>query len=203
FNTGVSDFGVFVKDDKVYFVSARAEGVDVKEKTYAWNGEPFLDIYVMDKASGTVTPIKGEINTKLHDGPAVISPDGSTIYFTRNNYLGKKEGKRDKDKTNHLKLYTASASSEGWNEVKELAFNSNDYSVGHPALSPDGKTLYFVSDMPGGLGGTDIYKVSINEDGSFGQPQNLGAPVNTEFDESFPFMDSDGSLYFSSNGHAG
>ena len=203
FNTEVSDFGVFVKDDKVYFVSARAQDTDVKEKTYSWNGEPFLDIYVMDRASGTVNPIAGEINTKLHDGPAVISPDGNTIYFTRNNFLGKKEGKRDKNKTNHLKLYAASTSEDGWGEVKELSFNSNEYSVGHPSLSPDGKTLYFTSDMPGGLGGTDIYKVSVDENGNFGNPENLGEPVNTEFDESFPFMDTDGSLYFSSNGHAG
>ncbi|MCM8571134.1 OmpA family protein [Gramella jeungdoensis] len=203
FNSEVSDFGVFVKDDKVYFVSARAMGVDVKEKTYSWNGEPFLDIYVMDKNSGDVTPVAGEINTKLHDGPAVISPDGNTMYFTRNNYINNKEGKRDKEKTNHLKLYSATKAGNQWQNVQELPFNSNEYSVGHPTLSPDGKTLYFTSDMPNGMGGTDIYKVSISEDGSFGSPENLGEPVNTEFDESFPFMDTDGTLYFSSNGHAG
>lgn len=203
FNTEVSDFGVFVKDDQVYFVSARAQDVKVKDKTYSWNGEPFLDIYVLDKASGNVTPIGGDVNTKLHDGPAVVSPDGNTIYFTRNNYLGNKEGKRDKDKTNHLKLYTATNSGNGWAEVKELGFNSNDYSVGHPSLSSDGKTLYFASDMPNGLGGTDIYKATVDENGNLGAPENLGEPVNTEFDETFPFMDSDGTLYFSSNGHAG
>jgi len=203
FNTEVSDFGVFVKDDQVYFVSARAQDEKVKDKTYSWNGEPFLDIYVLDKASGNIIPIGGDINTKLHDGPAVISPDGNTIYFTRNNYLGNKEGKRDKDKTNHLKLYSATNSGNGWAEVKELAFNSNEYSVGHPSLSDDGKTLYFTSDMPNGLGGTDIYKASIDENGNLGTPENLGEPVNTEFDETFPFMDTDGTLYFSSNGHAG
>ena len=203
FNTEVSDFGVFVKNNQVYFVSARAQDVNVKDKTYSWNEEPFLDIYVLDKASGTVTPIEGEIHTKLHDGPAVISPDGNTIYFTRNNFLGNKEGKRGKEKTNHLKLYSATSSGKSWNNVKELAFNSNEYSVGHPSLSPDGKTLYFTSDMPGGLGGTDIYKVSVGENGNFGTPENLGEPINTEFDETFPFMDSDGTLYFSSNGHAG
>ena len=203
FNTEVSDFGVFVKDDKVYFVSARAQDDDVKEKTYSWNGESFLDIYVLDKASGNVSAIGGDINTKLHDGPAVISPDGNTIYFTRNNYLGNKEGKRDKNKTNHLKLYAATNSGNGWAQVKELSFNSNEYSIGHPSLSPDGKILYFTSDMPNGMGGTDIYKTAVNEDGTFGAPENLGEPVNTEFDETFPFMDTDGTLYFSSNGHAG
>ncbi len=203
FNSEVSDFGVFVKDDKIYFVSARAQDTEVKEKTYSWNGEPFLDIYMLDKTSGNITPITGDINTKLHDGPAVVSPDGKTIYFTRNNYLGNKEGKRDKEKTNHLKLYTATNEGGRWTRVKELPFNSNDYSVGHPSLSPDGKTLYFTSDMPGGLGGTDIYKVSIEENETFGAPENLGEPVNTEFDETFPFMDTDRVLYFSSNGHAG
>ena len=203
FNSEVSDFGVFVKDDKVYFVSARAQDEKVKEKTYSWNGEPFLDIYVLDRNSGNITPIQGDLNTKLHDGPAVVSPDGNTIYFTRNNYIDNKEGKRDKDKTNHLKLYSATNSGNGWTQVKELGFNSDEYSVGHPTLSPDGKTLYFTSDMPEGMGGTDIYKVSIDENGNFGIPENLGEPVNTEFDETFPFMDTDGTLYFSSNGHAG
>ncbi|SDS30660.1 OmpA family protein [Christiangramia echinicola] len=203
FNTEVSDFGVFVKDDQVYFVSARAQDTEVKKKTYSWNEEPFLDIYVLDKGSGSVTPIGGEVNTKLHDGPVVISPDGNTMYFTRNNYLDNKEGKRDKDKTNHLKLYVATKSGDGWASVKELAFNSNEYSVGHPSLSPDGKTLYFASDMPNGMGGTDIYKASVDSLGNFGKPENLGEPVNTEFDETFPFMDTDGTLYFSSNGHAG
>ncbi len=203
FNSEVSDFGVFVKDQQVYFVSARAQDTDVKEKTYSWNGEPFLDIYMLDKASGNVVPVSGDINTKLHDGPAVVSPDGTTIYFTRNNYLDNKEGKRDKEKTNHLKLYSAKNEGGKWSQVKELPFNSNEYSVGHPALSPDGKTLYFTSDMPGGMGGTDIYKVSIEENGTFGTPENIKEPVNTEFDETFPFVDTDGTLYFSSNGHAG
>ncbi|APG59406.1 OmpA family protein [Christiangramia salexigens] len=203
FNSGVSDFGVFVKEGKLYFVSARAQGVSVKEKTYSWTGEPFLDLYMMDKTSGAINPVSGEINTKLHDGPLVISPDGNTMYFTRNNYLGKKEGKRDKNKTNHLKLYIATKSGNTWTGVQELPFNSNEYSVGHPALSPDGKTLYFASDMPGGMGGTDIYKVPITGKNTFGSIENMEEPVNTPFDETFPFVDADSTLYFSSNGHAG
>ncbi|MFV8225656.1 OmpA family protein [Christiangramia aquimixticola] len=202
-NSEFSDFGVFIQKDQVYFVSARVQDSDVKKKTYSWNGEPFLDVYVQDKNTKTINPIAGEINTKLHDGPLVISPDGKTAYFTRNNYLGRKEGKSDKQKTNHLKLYSATKNGTKWENVKELGFNSDLYSVGHPALSPDGKTLYFASDMPDGMGGTDLYKVSIAEDGTFGKPENLGDPVNSEFDETFPFIDTDGTLYFSSNGHAG
>ncbi len=201
FNSGMSDFGVFEKDNMLYFVSARGDA-NVKEKTYSWNGEPFLDIYVLDKSTGTISPVKGDVNSKLHDGPVVISPDGNTMYFTRNNFMDNKEGKKGKDKTNNLKLYSATKSGDEWNNVKELPFNSNEYSVGHPSLSPDGNTLYFTSDMPGGIGGTDIYKVSIDNN-TFGTPENLGEPINTEFDETFPFMDTDGTLYFSSNGHAG
>ncbi|MCM4158036.1 OmpA family protein [Gramella sp. AN32] len=202
FNSEMSDFGVFEKDGKIYFVSARAQGIAEKDKIYSWNGEPFLDVYITD-STGTVSPVTGDINTKLHDGPVVISPDGNTMYFTRNNFLDNKEGKKDKERTNHLKLYSATKTGAEWKEVKEIPFNSNDYSIGHPSLSADGKTLYFTSDMPGGIGGTDIYKVAINEDKTFGAPENLGEPVNTEFDETFPFMDADGILYFSSNGHPG
>lgn len=205
FNSGMSDFGVYVKGDKVYFVSARGDA-KVKSKTYSWNGEPFLDVYVMDKNTGNVSPVPGDVNTKLHDGPITISPDGNTMYFTRNNYIDNKEGKADKEgklKTNNLKLYSATFSNGEWTDVKELPFSSDKYSVGHPTLSPDGKTLYFTSDMPGGMGGTDIYKVSIEENNTFGNPENLGEPVNTAHDETFPFMDADGTLYFSSNGHGG
>ncbi|MFV8226840.1 OmpA family protein [Christiangramia aquimixticola] len=203
FNSEFSDFGVFVQNDQIYFVSARAEDEDVKKKTYRWNGEPFLDIYIQDKKSKTITPISGDINTKLHDGPVVISPDGKTAYFTRNNFLGRREGKKDKENTNHLKLYSATKKGNNWEDIKELSFNSDLYSVGHPTLSGDGKTIYFASDMPGGLGGTDLYKAVLSEDGTFGKPVNLGEPVNTEFDETFPFMDTDGTLFFSSNGHPG
>lgn len=202
FNSEMSDFGVFEKDGKIYFVSARADGVPERDKVYSWTGEPYLDIYEVNKNSAQPTPITGKVNTKLHDGPAVISPDGRTMYFNRNNYFKNREGKRDKDATNHLKIYTATLEGDSWENIEELPVNSNDYSVGHPALSPDGNTLYFTSDMPGGMGGTDLYKVDITGD-SFGEPENLGEKVNTEQDENFPFIDQEGKLYFSSNGHGG
>ncbi len=202
FNSEVSDFGVFEKDNILYFVSARSQGIDEKDRMYSWNGEPYLDIYQLD-SDNQVSMVSGDINTKLHDGPAVISPDGKTMYFNRNNYIHNKEGKRDKKAINHLKIYKASLSGNEWKNVVELPFNSNDYSVGHPALSPDGKTMYFTSDMPGGIGGTDIYKIEIKEDGSFGEPVNMGNRVNTKQDENFPFIDKENVLYFSSNGHPG
>lgn len=202
FNSEVSDFGAFKAGDKVYFVSARADGVADKDKIYSWNGEPFLDVYVLDADGKNASPVAGDINTKLHDGPLTISADGNIMYFTRNNYLNNKEGKRGKDATNNLKIYRATKSGNGWTNVIELPFNSKDYSVGHPALSPDGNTLYFTSNMPGGKGGTDIYKVSITGDNTYGEPENIAA-INTQYDESFPFVDEEGVLYFSSNGLPG
>ncbi|HEY9183815.1 MAG TPA: OmpA family protein [Salegentibacter sp.] len=202
FNSEFSDFGAFERGGKMYIVSARAEGVPVKKRVYSWTGEPFLNIYEVNPETNEVMAVGGDVNTKLHDGPAVISPDGNTMYFTRNNYFNNREGKRDKNATNHLKIYKASLSGNSWRNVTELAINHNEYSVGHPALSPDGNTLYFTSDMPGGFGGTDIYKVEIKGE-SLGEPENLGQNINTEQDESFPFVDEEGMLYFSSNGHGG
>ena len=139
-----------------------------------------------------------DLNTKYHEGPATFSADGSTIIFTRNNY---NEGKSSKstDNVNKLKLYTASLQDGGWATIQELPFNSDEYSTGHPALSRDGQSLYFVSDRPGGQGGTDIY-VSRQENGAWSRPLNMGPEINTKGDEMFPFVDENGNLYFSSNG---
>ena len=201
FNSNFSDFGAFEKDGKIYFVSARDEGMSRKSKIYSWNGEPFLDVYQLE--AGKVSPVPGDVNTILHDGPLSISKDGKTMYFTRNNYLNNKKGKPDTDKTNHLKIYRASNVNGNWQNVAELPFNNSAYSVGHPALSPDEKTLYFASDMPGGFGGTDIYKVEITGDNSYGTPVNLGNKINTSMDETFPFVTQENVFYFSSNGHLG
>lgn len=202
FNSEMSDFGVFQKDGKIYFVSARADDVPERDRVYSWTGEPYLDIYEVASNTGKPRLLQGEVNTKLHDGPAVITADSQTMYFNRNNYYNNREGKRDKNATNHLKIYKATLEGDLWKSIEELSINSDNYSVGHPALSPDGNTLYFTSDMPGGMGGTDLYKVYIDGD-SFGEPENLGPQVNTEQDESFPFIDEEGTLYFSSNGHGG
>jgi hypothetical protein len=103
-----------------------------------------------------------------------------------------------------LKLYTAEdKKGDGqWSTVKEVPFNNNEYSTGHPSLTKDDKLMYFVSDMPGGFGGTDVYVVEYNN-GNFGTPVNLGPEINTEGNEMFPFVDEKGNLYFASDGHAG
>lgn len=142
-----------------------------------------------------------ELNTKYHEGPLTFSADGGTIFFTRNNY---NEGKSRKssDNVNKLKLYTAQLRDGGWADVQEMPFNSDEYSTGHPALSRDGKVLYFVSDRPGGKGGTDVYASRLEND-KWSEPRNLGAPINTKGDEMFPFVDEKGNLYFASNGQPG
>lgn len=141
------------------------------------------------------------INSKYHEGPVAFFKDGSKILFTRNNYLNGKY-KTGKDGINKLKLYSAENAKGNWNDLKELPFNSDEYSVGHPALSKDDKLLYFVSDMPGGFGGTDLY-VSKYEGGNWATPINLGPAVNSSGNEMFPFADEQGNLYFASDGHAG
>ncbi len=141
------------------------------------------------------------LNTRYHEGPATFSPDFSQIIFTRNNFDGKLVGK-SVEGVNKLKLYQADQQNGSFANITELPFNSDDYSVGHPALSPDNQRLYFASDMPGGLGGTDIYVVNRTATG-WGKPVNLGATVNTRGNELFPFIDPAGNLYFSSTGKQG
>ena len=200
FNSRYSDFGGFYNNGNIYFTSARGEA-DVKSKIYDWTGEPFLDIYKTSEGGNTVQPVPGDVNTVRHEGPVTISPDGQTMYFTRNNYL-KRDGKKDEEGVNHLKIYKASLVNGEWTNIEETPFSSNTYSVGHPSLSADGKTLYYVSEAPGGMGGSDIYKVSL-ENNTFGTPENLGAPVNTPGNEVFPFIAENGNFYFSSDGHKG
>jgi outer membrane protein OmpA-like peptidoglycan-associated protein len=144
------------------------------------------------------------INSKFHESSACLTQDQLTIYFTRNNYNNKKYGKSDEG-INFLKIYKAerdSISAE-WKTPVELPFNNDEYSVAHPTLNVDETKLYFSSDMPGTIGMSDIYVVSINDDGTFGEPKNLGNQINTEGRETFPYINKKNELYFSSNGHIG
>lgn len=200
-NSQYSDFGTFENNGTIYFVSARGDS-NTKTKIYDWTGEPFLDIYQTTSGSGSIKPVSGDVNTVRHEGPLTISEDGKTMYFTRNNYLDHRNGKKDEQGVNHLKIYKASLVGNEWEDIEELPFSNDKYSVGHPSLSKDGKTLYFASDAPGGQGGSDIYKVSI-EDDTYGKPENLGPLVNTPGNEVFPFVDEEDNLYFSSDGHKG
>jgi outer membrane protein OmpA-like peptidoglycan-associated protein len=151
-------------------------------------------------AGGSAQIFSKELSTRYHEGPVTFSADGSQIIFTRNNYTEGRSG-RSSDNVTKLKLYSAELTDSGWSNVQELPFNSDEYSTGHPALSRDGKLLYFVSDRPGGQGGTDIY-LSRRENERWSAPRNLGPQINTTKDEMFPFVDENGNLYFASSGQA-
>jgi len=199
-NSKYSDYGTFVHDNKVYFASARDTGNFSKRK-HAWTDQYFTNLYVADVDSAKVIKFKTDINTKFHEASPVFTKDGKTVYFTRNNYVKGKKGK-DGEKVTLIKIYKATLENGKWTHISPLPFDSDNYSTAHPALSPDEKTLYFASDMPGTLGQSDLYKVSINN-GSFGTPENLGKSINTEGKETFPFVTDKNEIYFASDGHPG
>lgn len=205
-NSVYSDYGSAFYGDKLIFTSARDTGNFTKRK-HSWTGQSFTRMYSATiKEDGSVeNPEKfaNEINTRFHEATPVFTKDLKTVYFTRNNFNQGKKGK-DSKRVTLLKIYRSKQGEDGkWGKEEELPFNSDNYQVAHPALSPDEKTLYFASDMPGTLGVSDLFKVAINEDGSFGTPINLGPTINTEARETFPFISSKNELYFSSDGHPG
>lgn len=205
FNSKYSDFGAFEHDGKVYFTSARDEGVAVK-RLYGWNEQPFLDVYVTEVGSKKnvdhTGKVKGEINSIYHDGPITITKDGNTMYFSRNNFNKDIEAKDKKGLTN-MKIYRASLVNGEWTNIEDLPINSDDFSTQHPALNLDDTKLYFASDRPGTKGGSDIWTIDIQPDGSLTNLQNIGDVVNTESAEGFPFINNEGVLFFSSDGHTG
>lgn len=172
-------------------------------KTANWTGRSYLDIYFTqkDRDGKWLSPmlLKGSVNGEYHEGPACFNKAGNVVYFTRSNYFKKKMAKSAKNE-NNLKLFRAELVNDKWTNVTEMPYNSDEYSCGHPTLSADDKTLYFISDVPGGMGGTDIYKTTF--DGTkWSEPQNLGNVINTSGNEMFPYMHSDGTFYFSSDAH--
>ncbi|MCA0154475.1 OmpA family protein [Winogradskyella vincentii] len=200
-NTELSDFGTTEYENSIVFASSRGGG-----RKYRWNDQPYLDLYSVEKTEsgfGEVNEIQGKVNTKFHESSAVFSPNGQYMFFTRNNFFNMKY-KEDGTGVNRLQLYRATLSEDGtWDEIHSIHFNSKEYSVAHPALNLLGNKLYFASDMPGTFGQSDIFVVDVNDDGTLGEPENLGPSINTEGQESFPFVNTDGDLYFSSNGYPG
>ena len=204
-NSKYSDYGSAIVDNKLIFTSARDTG-GVGQRKHAWTGEHFTNLYAAG-VNGELSPSNpvrydANVNSKFHEATPVFTKDGNTMYFTRNNYLDGKKGK-DANKVTLLKIYKATLVNNRWTNVTELPFNSNNFSTAHPALSPDEQTLYFVSDRPGTIGQSDLYKVAINSNGTYGEPINLGVEINTEGRETFPFVTKDNQLYFASDGHPG
>jgi outer membrane protein OmpA-like peptidoglycan-associated protein len=205
FNSKYNDFGAVTLNDNIIFTSSSDEGVSVIRR-YAWDGQPLLDLYqvpVEGASAATAKKLEGDVNTIHHDGPATFNADGTKMYFSRNNYHDSKKITNSKG-VMLMGIYSADLVDGKWTNVKPSNLNNADYIVYHPSLSQDGKKLYFSSDMPGGFGGTDIYVSDVNADGSLGTPKNLGNILNTEGNESFPFIHSEeGTLYFSSDDHVG
>lgn len=200
-NTDQQDFGAAFYNDKVVFSSSRT---GVKPVVRKWNGNqlPFLDLYVADKDNSSELSnvsyfAKKEYNAKFHDGPIGFDKSFTKAVITRNNYTEKAS-----DGTRKLEMFYSTYGSGKWADAVPFEFNSKEYSTGHGTFTPDGNTVYFASDMPGGLGGVDIYKTTRAANGSWSKPQNI-SEINTEADEMFPYYHESGILFFSSNGYAG
>jgi len=204
-NTKYSEYGGVYYGNKLIFTSARDTGFLFQRK-HKWSNQYFTKLYAAEMVTDTTlsTPIKfaNKIRIPFHEATPIFTKDGQTMYFTQNNYLkGKK--RKNSEKITFLKIYKAKLIDKEWNNVEELPFDSDNYSVAHPTLSPDEKTLYFASDMPGTRGQSDIFKCTIDEKGNYGIPVNLGSKINTEGKESFPFISEENELYFASDGYPG
>ncbi len=207
-NSEYSDYGSAMVGNKLVFASARDTG-NFSKRIHKWTNAYFTNLYAAEVSGdsvGSVEKFAKRANSKFNDASAAFSKDGKTMYFTRNNFMDGKKGKNDQ-KITLVKIYQSKLEKKGdreeWGSASEVSFNSNSYSTAHPSISPDGKMMYFASDMPGTFGQSDIYKVMINEDGSFGTPENLGAAINTPGKETFPVMTDENELYFATDGHPG
>ncbi len=208
-NSEDSDFPCFADKNNLIISSSRAG----KNTSIigGWDQGKYYDLYEANLTDFSINEMKGDINTQLHEGPAVLDKDSKTLYFTRSNYHYRGKRKLNKDvniDTLHLSIFTVSTNKEltkrrRWKKATPFTYNNDEYSVGHVTLTSDKSTMYFVSDMPGGKGGTDIYISKIEGDGKWGTPEALSGLVNTEMDEMFPYIHNDSVLYFASKGHPG
>ncbi len=201
-NSEQQDFSAIFYKDQVVFASSR-EGVKPIHRRWNWNRLPFLDVYVADKNTdnslANPARLSGKINKKFHEGPVAFNQAGDFMIFTRNNYDG-----TSSEGVVRLQLFSSKLMDGKWTKPVPLPFNDNEYSVGHATISKDGKWLYFASNMPGGIGGVDLYRAEMFENGQYGDAVNLGDKINTEGDEIFPFIHAGGEmLFFSSNGRVG
>ncbi|MBS1651483.1 MAG: OmpA family protein [Bacteroidetes bacterium] len=198
-NSAKSEFSPFVFNNKLMFVAERSEFNFVDFTVNDYNGEPYLNMYVSDLKNNDTKNTKSfstKINTAYHDGPACLSADGKTLYFTRTT------NKRKKNYVNQAKIFYSIGSGRSWKNTQAFTYNSDNYSVAHPSLSEDGNVLYFSSNMPNGYGGKDIWFCKREGD-AWGKPINCGPDINTPGDEMFPYIHKNNQLFFSSNGLPG
>ncbi|WP_237586586.1 OmpA family protein [Pontibacter russatus] len=220
-NSAGADFSPVKLPDGLLFASDRLIA-NQKQQTERsnWTGNGYIQLYIAkatsDSTYGAPVPLPSEVNTEYHNGPGVFLAKENTLYFTRTHVVKRSarhastdptswfKGSDNRTHTNRHGIYTAEQKGEKWNNVKPFKYNNTDeFSIGHPAITPDGQVLYFVSDMPGGFGETDIYYSERQKDGSWGKPVNAGNTINTSGRESFASLGENGTLYFSSDGHMG
>jgi outer membrane protein OmpA-like peptidoglycan-associated protein len=203
FNSGGYDFSSASDGNGLVYSSSR-DSAKAISRLSTWTGTQFFDMwYVKGDKDEFEKPerMHGDAVTKYHEGVLSFSPDKKKVYYTRNNYYNGKVN-TSSDKVIKLNIYESDVDGKTWKNDQPFPYNNNEYSVGHPALTPDGKTMYFISDMPGGYGATDIY--ATTKDGeTWSTPKNLGPEINTEGREMFPWVDSTGELFFASDAHGG
>ncbi|OKL40608.1 OmpA family protein [Pontibacter flavimaris] len=218
---GASDFSPMqYGNNGIIFTSDRGVQKDGKDaKVYGWTGRPYLQLFIAQEVGegtyGRPQPLQDVINADYHNATASTAKDGGKLYFTRTkmvpaldnvnadptSWIQKNE---NQNLINRLEIYAAERQGGSWTNIEPFEYNKvEEYSVGHPAVSPDGQVLYFVSDMPGSLGDTDIYYSTRKADGKWSEPVNAGPVINTSARESFPYVDANGKLYFASEGHVG
>lgn len=206
-NSKENDISPVLNNGKLYYCSAKPGSIPMPAGVDGLTEDTKLDIYYTDFNKAFTTDNKSvnfeEINTYGHEGPVTFSADGNEVYFTKP-VLGKIH-RKSVFVLNPLQIFYSKKGADGkWSiPVSAFTFNSNTYSVGHPALRKDGKRIYYFSDMPGGLGGSDIYYSEKQADGSWGAPINVGPVINTFGFELFPTLKDDTTLCFSSNIHPG
>ncbi|WP_017498498.1 OmpA family protein [Flavobacterium sp. WG21] len=204
-NSSYSEYGAAFCKTNFVFASSRP-GFKRDDKVNKWDNQPYSSLLVckIDKDGTLGEPhlFSKKLSSKFSESTPVFTKDGKTVYFTRNNYSDGKL-RMNNEGVVLLKIYKAVYKNGDWDNITELPFNSNEYSVAHPALSPDEKTLYFASNMPGTVGKSDLFKVKILDNGTYGKPENLGTNINTEGRETFPFVSDNNELYFASSGQLG
>lgn len=208
-NSPQSDFSAVFSSGQLFFASDRLSGGS--GQSWGWTGNSYLRIYRSDVSVHDSTwpsfsapsDAPGVFSQEFHDGPVCFNKDATEAFINRTierNDPGRKDAALVR--THLLKIFQSKKQNGKWGRPEPFFLNSNEYSVGHPTLSTDGNTLYFVSDMKGGYGGTDIWYCNRIE-GGWSKPVNLGKTINTPGNEMFPFMDDNGNLCFASDGHPG
>lgn len=218
-NSENSDYGLFPYKNGFLYTTDRKHD-NTSDEIFGWTGNPYLKIYnVSNIAENQIVSnptFVNKINGSYHNGSGVYDYQNDILYYTITTAKKKKSLSGDNDPTswnekettehyvNRMEIYTAKLINDNWQEVTPFQYNNSDYySVGHPALSPDGNILYFASSMPSGYGSSDIYYCLRLPDGTWDKPQNAGEIINTEGKEAFPVIDQTGTLFFSSDGQLG